>query len=108
MRGMFTAGVCDVLMENHISFDGAIGVSAGAAFGCNYKSNQPGRAIRYNIRFCDDKRYCSLRSLITTGDLFGADFCYHEIPEHLDPFDKETYNNSYMRFFVVCTDVHTG
>ncbi len=108
MRGMFTAGVCDVLMENHISFDGAIGVSAGAAFGCNYKSNQPGRVIRYNIRFCDDKRYCSLRSLIKTGDLFGADFCYHEIPDKLDPFDKETYNKSYMRFFAVCTDVNTG
>ena len=48
MRGMFTAGVTDVMMENGITFSGAIGVSAGAAFGCDYKSNQPGRAIRYN------------------------------------------------------------
>ena len=108
MRGMFTAGVTDVLMENKIFFDGAIGVSAGAAFGCNYKSDQPGRVIRYNIRFCDDKRYCSLRSLIKTGDLFGADFCYHKIPDELDPFDKDTFNSSHMRFYVVCTDVSTG
>ena len=108
MRGMFTAGVTDVLMENRIFFDGAIGVSAGAAFGCNYKSDQPGRVIRYNIRFCDDKRYCSLRSLIKTGDLFGADFCYHKIPDELDPFDKDTFNSSHMRFYVVCTDVDTG
>lgn len=49
MRGMFTAGVLDVLMENDISFDGAIGVSAGATFGCNIKSGQKGRAIRYNV-----------------------------------------------------------
>ena len=56
MRGMFTAGVMDVLMENGVSFDGIIGVSAGAAFGCNYKSGQIGRVLRYNTRFCRDKR----------------------------------------------------
>ena len=89
MRGLFTAGVTDVMMENGIKFDGIIGVSAGAAFGCNYKSKQIGRAIRYNMKYCKDKRYFSLYSLITSGDLFGADFCYHEIPEKLDIFDHE-------------------
>ncbi len=108
MRGMFTAGVTDVLMENGIEFDGAVGVSAGACFGCNYKSNQPRRVIRYNTRFCKDKRYCSLKSLIKTGDIFGAEFCYHEIPEKLDIFDGKTFNNSPMEFYVVCTDVMTG
>ncbi len=108
MRGLFTAGVIDVLMENDIFFDGAVGVSAGAAFGCNYKSNQPGRVIRYNTRFCRDKRYCSLRSLMKTGDMFGARFCYHEIPEKLDLFDFEAYRASPMEFYVVCTDVDSG
>ena len=61
MRGMFTYGVIDVMLERGITFDGAIGVSAGAAFGCNYKSGQIGRAIRYNVRFCRDKRYCGMR-----------------------------------------------
>ena len=108
MRGLFTAGIIDVLMENDIVFDGEVGVSAGAAFGCNYKSNQPRRAVRYNTRFCRDKRYCSVRSLIKTGDMFGAEFCYHEIPEKLDLFDFETYRNSPMEFYAVCTDVNTG
>lgn len=108
MRGMFTAGVIDVLMENGIEFDGTVGVSAGGAFGCNYKSGQAGRVIRYNTRFCRDKRFCSFRSLIRTGDVFGADFCYHEIPDNLDVFDAETFNNSPMEFYVVCTDVTTG
>ena len=108
MRGMFTAGVTDVLMENGITFDGAVGVSAGAAFGCNFKSGQKGRAIRYNTRFCNDKRFCSVRSLIRTGDMFGADFCYHEIPEKLDKFDFKAYAESPMEFYVVCTDVVTG
>ncbi len=108
MRGLFSAGVMDVLMEHQIAFDGAIGVSAGAAFGCNYKSRQPGRVIRYNIEYARDPRYCSLRSLFKTGDLFGADFCYHELPNKLDPFDTEAFQQNPMEFYVVCTDVLTG
>ena len=108
MRGLFTAGVIDVFMEKGIEFDRIVGVSAGACFGCNYKSGQPGRAIRYNTRFAKDKRYCSVRSLIRTGDMFGADFCYHEIPEKLDIFDTEHFAKSPVEFYVVCTDVETG
>lgn len=108
MRGLFTAGVMDVLMENHVTFDGAIGVSAGAVFGCNYKSEQIGRVLRYNTRFCNDPRYASFRSLLKTGDLYGADFCYHELPNKLDLFDTDTYEKNPMEFYVVCTDVQTG
>lgn len=108
MRGLFTAGVTDVMMENGIEFDGAIGVSAGAAFGCNYKSKQIGRAFRYNRKYCRDKRYCSIRSLVFTGDMFGADFCYHKIPEELDVFDYEAFTNNPMPFYLVCTNVETG
>ena len=107
-RVLFSAGVMDVLMEHQIAFDGAIGVSAGAAFGCNYKSRQPGRVIRYNTEYARDPRYCSLRSLFKTGDLFGADFCYHELPNKLDPFDTEAFQQNPMEFYVVCTDVLTG
>ena len=78
MRGLFTAGVLDVFLDNGIKFDGMIGVSSGAAFGSNFKSNQKGRVLRYNVRFCKDPEYCSLRSLIKTGDLYGADFCYRK------------------------------
>jgi predicted patatin/cPLA2 family phospholipase len=108
MRGMFTAGVMDVLMENEIHFDGGIGVSAGAAFGCNYKSNQIGRVIRYNKKYCKDPRYCSIRSLIKTGDLYGAEFCYSTISYELDIFDSDAYFKNPMEFYVVCTDVETG
>ncbi len=108
MRGMFTAGVLDVMMENGVTFDGAMGVSAGAVFGCNFKSRQIGRTLRYNMRFCGDPRYCSVESLLKTGDLYGAEFCYDEIPNKLDPFDVETYKNNPMAFYAVCTNVETG
>ena len=84
MRGMFTAGVTDVFMENGIEFDGAIGTSAGAVFGCNYKSKQIGRTIRYNTKYCRDSRYVGLKNLILTGDLYGKDFAYNELPNKLD------------------------
>lgn len=108
MRGMFTSGVLDVFLENKITFDGAIGVSAGATFGCNFKSEQIGRAIRYNKRFSHDWRYCSLRSLIFTGDLYGADFCYNQIPNQLDIFDLETYRKNPMEFYCVASNCVTG
>ena len=108
MRGLFSAGVLDVMMENGIEFDGIMGVSAGAVFGCNFKSGQIGRSIRYNMRFCGDPRYCSLESLRKTGDLYGVQFCYDEIPNKLDPFDKKAYKANPTPFYAVCTNVETG
>ena len=108
MRGMFTAGVTDVFMENGIEFDGAMGTSAGAVFGCNYKSKQIGRTIRYNTKYCRDSRYVGLKNLILTGDLYGKDFAYNELPNKLDIFDTDTFKNSPMEFYVVATDVETG
>ena len=109
MRGIFTAGVLDVLMEHSITdFDGAIGISAGACFGINYKSGQHGRTIRYNLRFVKDWRYRSIRSLIRTGDLYGVDFCYYRLPGELDRFDTEAFIKNPMDFYVGCTDLNTG
>ena len=108
MRGLWTAGVTDVMMEHDVWPDGLIGVSAGAAFGCNYKSRQAGRAIRYNTRFAKDSRYSGLRSLLTTGDYFNAQFGYHIVPYQYDLFDVEAFEQNPMVFTVVCTDVLTG
>ena len=108
MRGMFTAGVIDVMMEHGFAFDGAIGVSAGAAFGCNYKSKQIGRVIRYNTRFCQDKRYGGLRVLLKEGNFYSKQFCYEEVPLIYDIFDFDTYERNPMDFYVVATDVDTG
>ena len=108
MRGLFTAGVLDSLMRHGVGFDGVVGVSAGAAFGCNFKSRQIGRVLRYNLRFCRDWRYASWRSLWLTGDFFGAEFCYRTLPEKLDPFDAAEFARDPTEFHLVCTDVERG
>lgn len=108
LRGMFSCGVIDVLMEHGIAVDGIVGVSAGACFGVNMKSGQAGRGVRYNKHFARDKRYCSLHSLLTTGDLFNARFCYHVVPTQYDKFDFDAFERNPMAYYVVATDVATG
>ena len=108
MRGLFSAGAVDLMMQNGIEFDGVIGVSAGAAFGCNVKSGQIGRSIRYNTQQSRNPSYSSFRSLFRTGDLYNGEYCYHTLPDTIDPFDKEAFNRSPVEFYVVCTDVRTG
>lgn len=108
MRGMFTCGIIDVMMEHNVWPDGIIGVSAGAAFGCNYKSRQIGRAVRYNKRFAKDPRYSGLHSLLTSGDYFNAHFAYHVVPHEYDLFDDQAFDDNPMEFIVICTNVETG
>ncbi len=107
MRGMHTSGVLDILLDNGIEFDGVIGVSAGALFGVNFVSKQRGRAIRYNKRFCADKRYMGLHSLITTGNVINTEFAYYTVPREYDLFDDETYMSG-VPFHVVVTNMETG
>lgn len=108
LRVLFSVGIMDVMMEHGIRFDGIIGVSAGATMGCNYKSHQPRRALRYNLRFSHDWRYCSLRSWLLTGDLIGAEYAYHHIPTKLDIFDNDTFSADPTAFCIVCTDTRTA
>ena len=108
MRGIYTAGVLDVFLEQNIQVDGVIGVSAGAIHGCSFVAGQRERSIRYNLKYCRDPQYMSFRSLLKTGELCGTDFCYHQLPETLDPFDNEAFEASDTDFYVTCTDVETG
>jgi len=108
MRGMYTAGVLDVFLENKIKVDGIIGVSAGVLFGVNYLSKQKGRVIRYNKKYSKDKRYMGLHSLVKTGNIINKDFAYYEVPTKLDVFDQKTYSESNIPFYATVTNVETG
>lgn len=108
LRSLFSAGICDSWLEEDIHFDAIIGVSGGALFGCNFKSHQYGRALRYNTRFKDDPRYMGLRTFLKTGNIIGTEFAYHILPFELDPIDNEAFTNDPAEFYVVVTDVKTG
>lgn len=108
MRGMYTAGVLDTLMENNIKVDAIIGVSAGALFGINYKSCQKGRAYRYNMKYLNNKNYMGIYSFIKTGNIMNKDFCFNKLVNELDKFDYETFKNNNTKFYVVVTNLETG
>ena len=108
VRGIYAAGVLDVFLEHALRFDGLIGVSAGAIHGCSFLSNQKGRSLRYYMKYCKDPRFMSFRSWLTTGDIVGADFCYHEIPDKLDIYDHDAFLNSDTPFYVTCSNVEAG
>ena len=120
MRGMYTAGVLDVFLDNNIKVDGIIGVSAGALFGINYCTRQKGRVLRYNKKFIKDKNYMGFYSLLTTGNIMNKEFCFNKLIYELDPFasydiplkydklDIDEFNKSDVCFFVTVTNVETG
>ncbi|MCD8076416.1 MAG: patatin family protein [Lachnospiraceae bacterium] len=110
MRGMYTAGILDVMMENQIKINGAIGVSAGALFGVNYLSGQNGRVIRYNKRFNSDKNYMGILPLLKEGNIISTEYAYHDVPYELDVFDDAAYRKAAEKipFYAVVTEVETG
>lgn len=107
-RGMYTEGVFDVWMREGLTATHTVGVSAGATFGCNFKSLQLERAARYNERFVGDPRYAGFGSFLRTGNFFNREFAFGRLPWELDVFDAETYARNPMRFTIVATDAKTG
>lgn len=108
MRGMYTAGVLDIFLDNQITVDGMIGISAGAVFGVNFLSRQRGRVIRYNKRFNGDRNYMGIKPLLCTGNIVDTELAYHIVPRELDRFDDEMFQASGVPFYAGITCVETG
>ncbi|MBR6137123.1 MAG: patatin family protein [Bacilli bacterium] len=108
LRGIYTAGVLDVLLDTDIKIDAIVGVSAGALFGINYVSNQKGRCLRYNLENANNKNYMGFHSLFKTGNIMNEDFCFNKLIYETDPFDFDTFNNSKTKFYCVVTNLETG
>ena len=108
MRGLFTAGVLDIFLDNNVEVTDVVGVSAGTLFGVNYVSKQRGRALRYNLKYINDKRYMNVKSWVRTGNLINKDFTYYKLPFQLDVFDNKTFKESPINFFATVTNIETG
>lgn len=108
MKGAYTTGVLDFFLEKGIEFSRVYGVSAGAIHMMSYLSKQKKRSINIGIKYAGDKRYCSVESLLRTGDIFNVDMCYNLIPRKYDPFDNEAYLRYTGKAFAVVTNIETG
>lgn len=108
MKGIYTAGVLDFFLEKEMDFSSCYGVSAGACHLCSFLSKQKKRAYRVAVDYLDNKKYCSIFSLLTTGDLFGVNMCYDLIPNYLDPYDFEAFQRYEGKAYAVVTNIRTG
>lgn len=108
MKGVYTAGVLDLFLDKGLEFSSVYGVSAGACSMCSYIAKQRGRALDVNIDYLDSKRYCSVESMIFSGDLFNVNTCYNLIPNYLNPIDKETFAQYEGKAYSVVTNIATG
>ena len=108
MRGLYTTGVLDFFLDKGLEFSACYGVSAGSANGCNFISKQRKRNFQVNTDYLEDKNYASIYSLLTTGNFFGTEMCYHKVPVELNPFDFETFRAYKGEFYAVVTDCETG
>lgn len=108
MRGVYSAGVLDLLLDKNININYCIGVSAGACNCVSYISKQRKRNYRVNINYINDKRYLSFSNLIKTGSAFGMNMLFNIIPNELEPFDHEAFISSGTKFLVGSTNCDTG
>ncbi|HHU62721.1 MAG TPA: patatin family protein [Clostridiales bacterium] len=108
MRGSYTSGVLDALMDEGIEFPYVIGVSAGANNGANFVARQRERNKRVFVDFVGDKRYSGWGNLFKKGMYFGMDFLFDDLPNRLAPFDYQTFYETPTIFYACATDCVTG
>ncbi|MBR2302045.1 MAG: patatin family protein [Bacteroidaceae bacterium] len=108
MRGVFTSGVLDNLMDRGIRFPYTIGVSAGACNGLSYMSEQRGRAKYSNIDLLKKYNYIGIKHLITKGNIMDFDLLFDEFPKKIIPYNYEAYAQCNERFEMVTTSCNTG
>ncbi|WP_456274377.1 patatin-like phospholipase family protein [Bacillus sp. AK031] len=108
MRGVYTAGVLEYLLEQDIEFPYVIGVSAGACIAASFLSKQKGRNKKVNIGFAGNPKYLSWRNYLRKRELFGMDFVFDEIPNKIVPYDYDAFHNNESEFVIGTTDCHTG
>ena len=108
MRGVFTCGVLDYLMDHHIQFPYVVGVSAGACNGLSYMSHQRGRGKYSNIDLLSKYKYIGVRPLLKRRGLIDQQLLFHRFPDRILPYNYKAYAENPNRFEMVTTDCCTG
>ena len=108
MRGVFTCGVLDCLMDKGVRFPYTIGVSAGACNGLSYMSGQRGRAKFSTIDMLEQYHYIGIKHLVTKGNIMNFDLLFHDFPERILPYNYEAYANCGEVYEMVTTSCITG
>lgn len=87
MRGVYGTGVLDAFLDAGLSFEYAVGTSAGAANVVSFASGQRGRNYRFYAEHSFDPEYMGLRNVVRHGNYFNFDYIYGKLSLELDPVD---------------------
>ncbi len=108
LAGIYSAGVIEYLIEKQIEFPYVIGVSMGSCCASSYISKQLCRNKESILKFLNNKKYFSFTNFLRTGNLFGMDFIFNEIPSKHIFFDLDTFYKNKSKFYIVVTNCDTG
>lgn len=108
VRGVYTSGVLDYLMEQGVTFPYVTGVSAGACNAVDFVSNQPGRTRNCMIPQDKEYDYHNHKNMLRRKSLFDMDMIFDIYPNQVYPFDYDTYFNSDTLCELAVTNCLTG
>ena len=109
-RGIYAVGVLDYCMDQKISFELGIGISAGSANLCSYAAGQKGRNYRFYTEYGFRRQYMSLGNFIRKGSYVDMDYIYGTLSNSgsENPLDYAAFQKNQMEFYVVALNALTG
>lgn len=108
LRGVFTCGALDWMMDNNFYFPYVIGVSAGACNGASFISRQRGRARFSNIELLDKYKYIGFKHFVKKRNVMDFDLLFDDFPNRILPFDFSVYEKTNTCFEIVVSNCMTG
>lgn len=110
MRGVYTSGIYDYLLDNNVKIDYCIGVSSGSGNLITYVAKQRGRSKRFFTDYSFESDYMGVNAVLKSGNLINLNYIYSEVTNSTgkDPLDFETFMNNECRFTCVATEAKTA
>jgi len=110
LRGIYAAGVFDYCMDEKISFDLCIGISAGSANVAAFLAGQRGRNYRFFTAYPKRKEYMSLHNFLRKKSYLDLDYIYGTLSNSYgeDPLDYEAFSSNPSEFLVIACNAETG
>lgn len=110
LRGVYAAGVFDLCMQNGITFDIGIGVSAGSANLASYFAGQRGRNYVFYMEYAQRKKYMGLGNFLRKKSYVDLDYVYSTLSnsDGENPLDYPSMQKNPAELFVVASNALTG
>ena len=110
MRGIYATGVFDRCLDDGVTFDLGIGVSAGSANLASFLAGQRGRNFLFYTEYAARKQYMGVRNFLFGSGFIDLDYVYGTLSNSYgeNPLDYAALAANPMQLLVVATSALTG